>query len=233
MGYKAVLFDAGETLLYPHPSFPELFAQILRQEGRDVETDQVRSVLHLTSRLFEEAAEKKELWSTSPERSRQFWRQVYTIMFEAMAVPIDDGIFQRLEREFTSLSTYRLFEDVLPALDRLQSLGIGLGLVSNFEEWLERLLEALDVIRYFDVRVISGSEGLEKPDPRIFQVALARTGVEAAEAVYVGDSPRFDIDPAESIGMVGVLIDRRGRYPDHPGIRIASLSHLPEAIGLA
>jgi putative hydrolase of the HAD superfamily len=228
-----VFFDAGGTLLYPHPSFPELFAEILRGEGRDVEVDQVRSVLHLTARLFEDAAAKKELWSTSPERSRQFWRHVYTVMFEAMAVPVDDGIFQRLEREFTEVSNYRLFEDVLPALDDLQGHGVRLGLVSNFEEWLERLLEALEVIRYFDVRVISGSEGLEKPDPRIFEVALVRTGVNASESVYVGDSPRFDIEPAESIGMVGVLLDREGRFPDHPGIRISSLADLPDAIGLA
>src|SRR5439155_7359977 len=122
--------------------------------------------------------------------------------------------------------------DVVPALQHLSTSGLTLAVVSNFEEWLERLLETLGVIRYFDVRVISGVEGVEKPDPRIFRLALERTGMEAKDSVYVGDSPAFDIEPATAVGLQGVLLDRRGRHPDFQGIRITSLDDLPEAIGL-
>ena len=119
------------------------------------------------------------------------------------------------------------------ALSRLESAGLRLGLVSNFEEWLERLLEQLGVARFFDVRVISGVEGVEKPDPAIFRLALERAGVEPGASVYVGDSPEFDTAPAEALGMLGVLIDRRGRFPDHPGPRITSLDELPGLLGIS
>ena len=80
--------------------------------------------------------------------------------------------------------------------------------------------------------MISGVEGLEKPDPRIFQLAMERAGVEPGRSVYVGDNPEFDVDPALAVGMFPVLIDRRDRFPDAPGVRIASLEELPDVLGM-
>jgi putative hydrolase of the HAD superfamily len=104
--------------------------------------------------------------------------------------------------------------------------------VSNFEEWLEGLLERLGVRSYFEVRVISGVEGMEKPDPRIFQLAMERAGVEPAASAYVGDNPEFDVDPALALGMFPVLIDRRERFADAPVARITTLAELPAVLGL-
>jgi FMN phosphatase YigB (HAD superfamily) len=56
--------------------------------------------------------------------------------------------------------------------------------------------------------------------------------VGAEESAYVGDHPFFDIEAAEEVGMVAVLIDRRGRYPEAEGIRITSLEDLPAAVGI-
>jgi putative hydrolase of the HAD superfamily len=230
--YEAVFFDAGETLVYPHPSFPELFALVLREHGHEVEPERVREQLHRTSALFLDAARTKEIWTTSPERSRAFWHRVYQAIFDGLGLLSGADAFERLEKEFTDVGNYRLFPDVERNLRHLDRAGLKLGVVSNFEEWLERLLELLGVTPYFDVRVISGVEGIEKPDPAIFRLALERHGVAADRSVYVGDSPEFDIEPAESIGMLGVLIDRRGRHPDHGGVRITSLDDLPTVIGV-
>jgi putative hydrolase of the HAD superfamily len=97
---------------------------------------------------------------------------------------------------------------------------------------LEQLLEALELQAFFDVTVISGVEGVEKPDAEIFRIALARAGATAERAVYVGDNPVFDVDAARAVGMIPVLIDRRGRHPDSDSIRITSLEDLPAVIGL-
>ena len=86
--------------------------------------------------------------------------------------------------------------------------------------------------RYFPVRVISGIEGVEKPDPAIFRIAMERAGVSAAESVYVGDNPVFDALPAEEAGMAAVIVDRRNRFPEYEGARIASLDELPGVLGL-
>src|SRR5204863_6411168 len=108
-----------------------------------------------------------------------------------------DGLPERLYGEFTDLTNYRLFDDVEPVLARLRAAGLLLGVISNFEAWLELLLEHLGVADMFDLQVISGVEGLEKPDPAIFRLALESSGVEPAEAVYVRDNPWFDYETAE------------------------------------
>jgi putative hydrolase of the HAD superfamily len=233
MSFRAVFFDAGETLVHPHPSFPELFGLVLKREGHgEIDPDRLREGLYLVAERFTRAAREGEVWSASAETSRAFWLDIYTTLLEKVRVTGIERTAEALYAEFTDLANYRLFPDVEPVLERLDHAGLTLGVVSNFEEWLERLLEDLGVTRYFDVRVISGVEGVEKPDPRIFLLALERTGARPEESIYVGDNPEFDTEPAESVGMTGVLIDRRNRFPDHPGRRIASLDELPALIGI-
>jgi putative hydrolase of the HAD superfamily len=233
MRFRAIFFDAGETLVHPHPSFPELFAAVLAREGFPVGVDAVHEQVHHVGERFSQAARAEELWTTSPERSRAFWLSVYERFLQGMGLPTDDGLHETLYREFTDLANYALFDDVTPALAALHGGGAQLGVVSNFEEWLERLLGQLGVLEIFDVRVISGLEGVEKPDPRIYRMALDRAGVEPREAAFVGDSPEFDIDPPAAIGMYPVLIDRRDRHPGFAGVRIRRLTDLPAVLEAA
>lgn len=232
MRWAAVFFDAGETLVHPHPSFPDLFAKILVREGHEVSPDAIRDRIHVVSDRFREAARTNELWTTTPEKSRRFWHEVYAIFLRDIGIA-DDSLADTCYREFTDLANYALFDDVVPVLRILREADLTLGVVSNFEEWLEQLLEQLGVRSYFAVRVISGVEGFEKPDPRIFRLAMERAGVEPGRSVYVGDNPEFDVEPALAVGMFPVLIDRRDRFPDAPGARIASLGELPDVLGLA
>lgn len=233
MRYAAVFFDAGETLVHPHPTFPDLFARILRREGHDVSAETINDRIHVVFDRFRAAADTNELWTTSPERSRRFWQDVYTIFLGDLGISDTNGLIDTVYAEFTDLANYALFDDVVPVLEGLRADGVRLGIVSNFEAWLERLLEELGVRAYFDVRVISGVEGMEKPDPRIFELAMERAGVEPSASVYVGDNPEFDVDPARALGMFPVLIDRRERYPDAAGARIVSLAELPDVLEIA
>jgi putative hydrolase of the HAD superfamily len=228
MRFRLILFDAGETLVHPAPSFPELFTTVLASDGHVRTEEQVLEASAAVFHRFSEAARDAELWTTSAERSALFWKGVYVRMLETLGIPDADGLPDRLYTTFTDLRNYALFDDVLPMLDVLD--GVALGIVSNFEAWLEDLLAHLGVIDRFPVRAISGVEGIEKPDPAIFDRALVRAGVAAADAAYVGDNPEFDVDPARALGMAAILIDRRGRFPGHDGPRITDLRDLPPAL---
>ncbi|HEX6207441.1 MAG TPA: HAD-IA family hydrolase [Actinomycetota bacterium] len=235
METKAVFFDAGETLVHPHPSFPELFAEVLRDHGHEVDPEMVRELAVGASQRFTETLRSDEhaLWSTSADRSRRFWFSMYLGLLGDTGIEDPDGrLTDALYARFSDLESYRLHPDALPLLERLEAGGYPMGVISNFEEWLEGLLEKLAVTRFFPVRVVSGIEGVEKPDPAIFRIALDRMGVAAEESVYVGDHPYFDVEAAGEVGMRPVLIDRRGLYPEADGVRITSLEDLPEAVGL-
>lgn len=232
MTVKAVFFDAGETLLYPHPSFTEVFASVCIRHGVPVAAEDVAAVRarlapHLLDIAEDSGVEKGA--SMSPEDSRIFWTFLYRRFLHELGVDRPD-LVDRLYETFSSFSTYRLFDDALPALRAVRDGGRLVGLISNFDEWLREMLVELEVGDLFDVAVISGVEGVEKPDASIYRLALERAGVEPGEAVHVGDSPALDAEPAESVGMHAVLLDRDNRYAGAPWPTISTLLQLPQVL---
>jgi putative hydrolase of the HAD superfamily len=95
--------------------------------------------------------------------------------------------------------------EVLETLEKTKTL----GLISNFDHppHVRGLLRECGWLSYFTTIVISGDVGFKKPDPRIFQLALAETGFLPEEAVYVGDTEE-DMKGARCAGMTSVLIAR-------------------------
>lgn len=228
---EVVFLDAGETILHPHPSFPELFAYVAEHHGTPVEVQEVRTVQerlapHLVDLADETGVEEPSL---SPDASRAFWTYLYRRLLKELGIE-DESLVEKLYSTFSSVSSYALFDDALATLRALQNDGYRLGLISNFEYWLEEMLVELEVGHLFDVSVISGIEGVEKPDPAIYELALERAGVAPERAVHVGDSPAMDIAPASAVGMTAVLLDRKGLYDGARGLRIESLEDLPRIV---
>lgn len=229
MSYRGVFFDAGLTLLAPYPSFDELFSIVLAEQGIVVAPEDVGAAFARVAPGFIEVLDKLGAteWTTSLEVSRRFWSEVYKTAFDELAIQdLDGGLAERLYERFTRYESYRLFPDAVPTIERLREDGLTVGLISNFEEWLEGMLIEMEVAHLFDVMVVSGVEGVEKPKPEIFLAALERAGVLPEESIYVGDHPRIDVEGASAVGMTGVLIDREGRYPTHEGFRITTLDEL-------
>jgi putative hydrolase of the HAD superfamily len=225
---EMVFFDAGDTILHPHPSFAELFSQVCAESDVGVTPEQVEEVQsrlapHLID-LAEDTGVKNP--SFSLEGSRVFWGFLYRRFLREWGIE-DDALAEALRLKFSDRSSYLLFDDVLPVLRRLRSDGYRLGLISNFEGWLEERLVELEAGPLFDTSVISGFVHIEKPDPRIYLLALEEAGVEADRAVHVGDSVTLDVAPAQSVGMHPVLLDRSGRYPQPEVAAIKSLEELP------
>ena len=226
-----VFFDAGETIIHPYPSFPELFAQICIARGFEVGPDDVRDVQERLAPHLIDLAEDSGVSAPSlnEEDSRKFWTFLYQRFLAELGIA-DDQLPHELFRTFSSSSTYRLFDDVKPALTQIEDRGHRLGLISNFEGWLEQILVEQEVGESFDVTVISGVEGVEKPDPAIYELAVQRAGVEPSRCVHVGDSMSLDVVPATEVGIKAVLLDRVGRYPDSGHPTIGSLEELPDII---
>lgn len=227
--FDAVLFDAGETIVHPDPSFPELIAQFIGERGHTVSAeDVVEAEAALAGRLYQRFVAGAG-WSLTTERSRAHWTSLYEEFVAHLDID-DDGLPGHLYDRFRMPEHYALFEDALPCLNRLRDVGYKIGIVSNFEAWLEGLLTSLEVMPIVDALVVSGVEGVEKPDPKIFRIALERLGVPPERACYVGDSPAFDVEPARVLGMTPFLIDRAGRHDPLRWPVIRSLTELPELV---
>ena len=226
---KAVFFDAGETLLAPHPSHHELFAMVLDEHGHAVSPQTVQDTFAGMAPTFAAVMDRMAVksWSISREASLEFWGRIYGEALERLGVPDPDRrLFRALYERYTRYESYRLFPECIPTLGAIRDAGLLVGLISNFEEWLEGMLIEMEIAHLFDLMVISGKEGIEKPDPAIFHLALDRSGIAAEHSIYVGDHPRLDVEAAQAVGMGAVLIDRKGHHPQFEGHRIDALDGL-------
>jgi HAD superfamily hydrolase (TIGR01549 family) len=108
----------------------------------------------------------------------------------------------------------RLCSGAREGLERLAALPPKRVVVSNANGRLHAMLERLDLARYFDLALDSHDEGVEKPDPRLFQIAMERSGGRPETTVHVGDLYSVDVVGARRAGVEGWLIDPLGLYPE-------------------
>lgn len=124
-------------------------------------------------------------------------------------------------------------EHALPVVRQLQDAGIRLGIVSNTffpGHAVDGVLDALGLLRFFEVRVYSSDCGVRKPHPAIFRTALDRMQVDAAKSLYVGDHPRKDMFGAARVGMTPVLMAKTGRFSTRRGRAVFVIHELTELL---
>lgn len=127
-----------------------------------------------------------------------------------------DGDYAKALEAHTAKNLWRRVPAELPdALRRIRAAGWKTGVVSNSEGRLIDILREVGVAELFDTIVDSGVEGVSKPDPRIFDLALDRLGASAERAIYAGDVPAVDVVGARAAGIEAVLIDTLDHYPDY------------------
>lgn len=121
---------------------------------------------------------------------------------------------------------YRLYGDVVPALDGLRARGMRLVVVSNWDASLPGILRDLGIADRLDHVVVSALAGARKPDPAIFLRAARALGLSPARLAHVGNDPAADVAGAAAAGIRAVLIDREASARGRPGV-VASLAELP------
>jgi putative hydrolase of the HAD superfamily len=236
---KGVLFDLGDTLL----DFAQLDVTSLFEAGARLTYDYLQTL-------------GKSLPSFATYHSRQLralrWNYFKSKLTRREFNSLDllgrlaTGMGHELTGDQTLELAWRWYEPLSRCatseegledlLRRLGEQGIKLGLVSNTfvpAEVLDRHLEQLGLLEMLPVRVYSCRVGYRKPHPGIFAIALRQAGLEAGQAMFVGDSPRADILGANRAGMISVLKDPAGRYDGasvKPHHRIQRLSELPDIL---
>lgn len=220
-GLCAVLFDAGNTLVYIDPRrMCELFAA----EG--VELDEAgfrRAELEARRTLHDDIARGAK--GTEPE----LWGRYFSTLFTASGVGEDT--FERVsarvrdEHRRNHLWTHTI-EGTRGVLGSLLDQGYRLAVISNADGRVEDLLVRTELRDCFEFVIDSEVVGMEKPDPAIFLEACGRLDLPPRDCLYVGDLYPVDYVGATSAGLHGVLIDPLGLY-DGRAPRVASLAELP------
>ena len=224
MSVEAVLFDAGNTLVYAHPG---RLAEIFRSEGSEVDEDRVADA-ELQARRSLNAAIKQGHAGTEPH----VWHEYFTALFRNGGVSPDR--MEAVGRKVRDIHAVdHLWTGVAPgtedALSALLAAGLRLAVISNADGRIESVLERCGLRPYFEFVVDSEVVGVEKPDRAIFMEGCRRLDLSPASCLYVGDLYPVDYVGATAAGMSAVLLDPLGLY-DHRVPTVASLSELPDYV---
>lgn len=196
---RAVTFDAGLTLLEPIVSVGEVYAEIAARNGCPN-----LSPVEL-SRRFVAVLEGRG----NTVNTRNDWAEIVDATFDGLVMPPPSTtFFPQLFDHYTDAAAWRIYEDVMPALDELSRHGVRLGLISNWDDRLRGLLRAFGLAERFEVVAISCEVGHSKPAGEIFDSAASRLGLPPAEILHVGDSWSSDVVGAERAGFKAVQIAR-------------------------
>lgn len=234
MALDAVFFDVGNTLLYPHPSVSEVVRQVLAEEGHFRDLSAIDELMPLVDEFYEDRYREDDTFWTSEDETSAVWVGMYSLLARRLDIDTDaECIARRVYDEFGDHNRWRAYGDVGPALGRIKACGLRVGIISNWDRRLASLFAGLGLSEYVDTLVSSADVGLHKPDPRIFELACERAGVEPCRSAHVGDHLYADVMGARSVGMVPVLIDRHGgEHPDEV-LFVRSLDELDVTLGLA
>lgn len=210
MPLRAVLFDAGGTLIHPH--YGRVAGVLERVLGRSPRPDAFVAAEY-AGRAAVEAVMAGPKTSTDGDR----WTMHFAAMFGALGFSADE-IRQVAPHVVAEHRAANLWTEPTPgAADGLAALrraGYVVGCVSNADGTVDRLLAGAGLAQHLAFVVDSGAVGIEKPDPRIFAMALAMADVAPDEALYVGDLYPVDVVGARRAGIAPVLLDPLGRYGD-------------------
>jgi putative hydrolase of the HAD superfamily len=222
---ETLLLDAGSVLV--HPNWDRV-SDIFRRHGIEVSPDALRAA-EPYARFAIDTTESVATTTDADRGSRYF-----NLTFDRAAVPQGPIREPILEDLWAYHQEHNLWEhvpaDVLPTLQQLRASGVTLAIASNANGVLERMFERVGLTPYFHAICDSHVEGVEKPDPRFFEVVLARAGGRPETAMHVGDLYHVDIVGARRAGIKAVLLDPYGLYEGFDVTRISSLKELPSLV---
>ena len=206
---RAVLLDASGTLIEVARPLGETYSLLARDFGGDLDPDTLTAGFRSAFADAPPMAFPGKHGADLDRAERGWWRAVVErVIGAAGGVPEFDACFDRLYAHYAGAHAWRVYPEVPAVLASLRERGIALAVVSNFDSRLSPLLDGLGLAPFFDAVVCSGEVGAAKPDGAIFAHALAALGVEASEALHVGDSREADYDGARAAGIEALLVDR-------------------------
>ena len=232
---QGVLFDFGDTLMYPGSPWAPIFQQAGQALGDYICANGIDIDCSDFAYEFRERLDRYYL-----ERERSLVEtSSMAVLQDLLTEKGHPGVSEKflraaLDRYYAiTQKNWYLEEDALAMLSELQSNGLHIGLVSNASDSRDvvTLVDKFGIRRYFDFMLISADCGHRKPHPQIFELALAHWNYMPDEIAMVGDRLDADISGARPLGIFTIWIKRRARQgepsPIQPDATVQTLSEIP------
>lgn len=205
---KYILFDVAGTLLHKPAIFTSI-QKVLQQYKYRFDEKKIKAHHKLIS----------ECYVFPDQTDASFYKKFNADLLYSLGVIPEDNLLNKIFDACTYLP-WEKFSDT----HCLNEIKIPIGIISNFNSTLKEKLKSFFDKEFKDV-FVSEELGVAKPNTLFYQKAIDKIGIEPSEIIYVGDSLKLDIQPAQKLGLNAKLIDREEYYPAFEN-RIKSLNEL-------
>lgn len=217
---RAVIFDAVGTLIHPEPSAAAAYALVgARWGSRWTEAD-LRGRFRDAFR-HEETADAAAGWRTDERREEQRWRRIVATVLDDVRDP--EACFQELFEHFARPESWQITPDAPAVLAALAERGYHVGIASNYDHRLRRVVKGWLALLAVPHLIISSEVGWRKPGREFFECVCRTVGLPPEHVLYVGDDLVNDFDGARNAGMRTLLYEPKGTTQEQ---RIADLREL-------
>jgi REG-2-like HAD superfamily hydrolase len=215
---RTVFFDAGFTLLQPHPSFSEIYQQVCQSFSIQISMEKLKQQIKVAENFyFSHIRAHPHTWEDD-QAITAFWIEYYAHILRPFLTEHDEKRLYQfatvMNDEFSKHTSWQVYDDVYETLDALQSHGYTLGVISDWGISLGPILSKLKLTKYFDCVLISASARQAKPSPHLYDLALQRANAIADYTLHIGDSYINDVIGARTVGITPVLLDRAYRIQE-------------------
>jgi len=224
---QGIFFDFGGTLYDYYPSNSVIWSRIAKRLGVDISPNDPRIWKGIQRQSIEATRRVKPFSKLSRE-------EIYTLNLHALVVMgIDgEGTMEIIREEFDKRGHgYRINPESKETLERIYSMGIKIGLISNcpseFGKPRRLTMREDGILHYFNTIILSGEVGHAKPEKEIFKIALNSLELQdASKVINIGDSLLADVIGAQNAGLIPVLYDPLSFHPGENVITIQKLSEI-------
>jgi putative hydrolase of the HAD superfamily len=226
--YKAILFDLDGTLRANLPEGFEIFVEFAGLVGIVLTNEQMKSVEREAHRYWADGARVDS--DLMRYDKRDFWINYNHSLLKSIGVPQCEDCAHRIQDLFDEHFDPQdvVFADTYTTLNKLKNEGYVMGLVTNRDKEVDPYLSQIKILDYFNFTLTGGQAKCFKPASGIFNKALDMAGVNAHEAVYVGDNYYADVVGAKNVGMDAILIDPRNCFVKMHDKRVRHLRNIAQ-----
>ncbi|BAZ44735.1 hypothetical protein NIES4102_17520 [Chondrocystis sp. NIES-4102] len=209
---KVIFLDAMGTLFDLHSSVGEIYQEYALKYGVEAEAGKINNSFIESFKAATPLAFSATELKVIQEQEFNWWHNVVKNTFAHLGVVGEfsnfDDFFAEIYAYFATPDPWYVFPDVVCTLQKWQNQGIQLGVISNFDTRLNYVLKFLNLAEYFTSITISSIAGVAKPEAAIFEIALKKHGLIAAQAWHIGDSFVEDYQGAKNANIRSFWLTR-------------------------
>ena len=218
---KTLFLDAGGVLVFPNW---QRVSETLARHGVIADAEALRAAEPRAKFAIDDA------YRVATTKDADRGSRYFQLTFDIAGIPVTPAVENAIGELYAYHGEHNLWEhvpeNVIPALERLAASNLTLAVASNANGVLHKAFDRLGLTPHFRCICDSWVEGVEKPDPRFFEIVLERSGGEPDTTLHVGDLYHVDVEGARRAGLQTLLLDPHDLYRGFDVDRIKTLDEL-------